>query len=132
MPEELFWLTLTILMTALFCVPYVLSRIVVRGLWGAMANPTPDAAEVPAWTDRAERAHRNAIENLVLFAPLVLASFAMGLDPAFTATAAMIYFFARAAHFVIYAAGIPVARTLLFAVGFAAQLALALRLLGVV
>jgi len=131
MPQELFWLTLTTLMTALFWMPYVLNRIAIRGLAGAMANPAPSDAPQSAWAERAQMAHRNGIENLVIFAALVLASYALEPGSAFTATAAMIYFFARAAHFVIYTAGIPVARTLAFAVGCFAQLAIALHLLGV-
>ena len=41
MSIELFWLTLTVVMTALFWIPYILDRIAVRGLMGAMANPSP-------------------------------------------------------------------------------------------
>ena len=41
MSSELFWLVLTVAMTGLFWVPYILDRIMVRGLMGAMANPSP-------------------------------------------------------------------------------------------
>ena len=41
MSRELFWLVLTVAMTGLFWVPYILDRIMVRGLVGAMANPSP-------------------------------------------------------------------------------------------
>jgi hypothetical protein len=41
MSSELFWLALTVAMTGLFWVPYILDRIMVRGLMGAMANPSP-------------------------------------------------------------------------------------------
>jgi len=130
MPQELFWLTLTALMTALFWIPYVLNRIAVRGLVGAMANPMASDAPQSPWAERAQKAHRNAIENLAIFAPLVLVSHALEAGSSFVVVAAIIYFFARAAHYVIYAAGIPVARTLAFAVGAFAQLTLALHLLG--
>jgi hypothetical protein len=33
MSTELFWLTLTVAMTGLFWVPYILDRITVRGSW---------------------------------------------------------------------------------------------------
>ena len=39
MTRELFWLTLTVILTGLLWVPYVLNRCQVRGLGGAMANP---------------------------------------------------------------------------------------------
>jgi uncharacterized MAPEG superfamily protein len=71
-------------------------------------------------------AHANAIENLLIFAILVFTLKAMGISNANTALAAMVYFFARLVHAVVYTMGIPVARTLAFAVGFFAQVVLAL------
>ena len=132
MSQEVYWLTLTALMTALFWMPYVLNRIALRGLLGTMGNPPLEGALQTPWAERARAAHRNAVENLALFAPLVLAIQVMGLGDALTATACMVYFFARAAHFVVYTAGVPVLRTLAFFGGFAAQVVLALRLLGLV
>ena len=41
MSRELFWLTLTVAMTALIWVPYILDRAMVRGLVGSLANPSP-------------------------------------------------------------------------------------------
>ena len=41
MSHELFWLVMTAAMTGLMWVPYILDRIMVRGLMGAMANPSP-------------------------------------------------------------------------------------------
>jgi uncharacterized MAPEG superfamily protein len=38
------------------------------------------------------------------------------------------YFVVRVAHYVLYAAGVPVLRTLMFVAGFGAQLALAIAL----
>lgn len=131
MTQELFWLILTAFMTALFWIPYILHRIAKRGLMGAMANPSPDAVPVDPWADRAQRAHENAIENLAVFAPLVIAVQMTGMNSGFTAGAAMFFFFARLAHYVVFTLGIPVVRTLTFAAGFLAQAALALRLLGV-
>src|SRR5262245_60420314 len=40
MTKELMWLTLTIIVTGLMWVPYILDRILVRGLMGSMANPS--------------------------------------------------------------------------------------------
>ena len=40
MTREIFWLTLTVILTGLLWVPYVLNRCKVRGLGGAMANPS--------------------------------------------------------------------------------------------
>ena len=38
MSNELFWLVLTVAMTGVMWLPYILDRIMVRGLIGAMAN----------------------------------------------------------------------------------------------
>ena len=48
MSTELLWLVLTVAMTGLFWVPYILDRIMARGLMGAMVNPSPsDKAQSP-------------------------------------------------------------------------------------
>ncbi|HPF46701.1 MAG: MAPEG family protein [Alphaproteobacteria bacterium] len=130
MTEELYWLVLTTLMTALFWLPYILNRIMVRGLMGAMGNPSPDDKPEAAWAVRAHAAHNNAVENLVIFAPLVIATQMLGVSTSLTATMCMLYFLARLAHYIIYVLGIPVARTLAFALSFVAEVVLALNLLG--
>ena len=40
---ELFWLTLTTVLTGLVWVPYILDRMAVRGLMGTLDNPSPRA-----------------------------------------------------------------------------------------
>jgi MAPEG family len=40
MTRELFWLALTVILTGLLWVPYIINRCQVRGLSGAMANPS--------------------------------------------------------------------------------------------
>ena len=43
MTAELFWLTLTAMMTSMFWLPYMIDRVNVRGVMGAFGNPGPDA-----------------------------------------------------------------------------------------
>ena len=57
MSQELFWLTLTVILTGLLWVPYVLDRIMVRGLMGAMGNPSLDDTPQSAWAQRLQKAH---------------------------------------------------------------------------
>jgi len=121
MPNELYWLTLTTALTGLLWVPYILDRIAIRGLAGAMANPKPDALPQSTWADRMMLAHANAVENLAVFATLVLIAHALGIATATTAFACALYFWARLAHAVVFTLGIPVVRTLAFALGFLAQ-----------
>lgn len=132
MRGELLWLTATVLMTSLFWVSYVLNRIVVRGLSGTLANPSVDHAPHADWGERAMKAHQNAVENLVLFVPLVLAVHLLNLGSTATVIACAIYFFARLAHFIVYTLGIPVVRTLTFALGWTVQVYLALVVLQIV
>jgi len=128
--DELYWLTLTILMSALFWMPVIFNRIREQNLWPALLNPDPDPQARNLWAVRADKAHKNAVENLVLFAPLVLALEATHASTYGTATACMIYFFTRLAHYAIYVLGIPLIRTVAFAIGFVVQAFLAATILG--
>jgi uncharacterized MAPEG superfamily protein len=67
--------------------------------------------EILGWAGRAQRAHRNMLENLVLFGLLVLVANATGKANATTALGAELFFWARIAYAAIYLAGIPWART---------------------
>ena|SRR6187455_1942565 len=130
MTKELLWLTLTIILTGVLWVPYIIDRIQVRGLMAAMDNPSRrDKAQSP-WAQRLYFAHTNAVDNLVIFAPLVLMLDALGHSSTATVWACAVYFFARLTHAIVYALGIPVVRTLAFAVGFACQAVLVLAVFG--
>ena len=129
---ELFWLTLTVILTGLLWVPYILNRCMVRGLGGAMANPAPGAKPHAAWATRLMFAHDNAIENLVIFAPLVLILAQIDYSTKWTVWACAAYFWSRVAHLVVYTLGLPVFRTLAFTVGFLAQAVLALAIFRLV
>src|ERR1039457_2458461 len=130
MSRELMWLTLTVILTGVLWIPYILDRIMVRGLMGAMANPSRNDKPQAPWAQRLYFAHTNAVENLVIFAALVLILEAQDHSTESTVIACAVYFWARLAHAIIYALGIPVLRTLAFAVGFLAQVALALAVFG--
>jgi uncharacterized MAPEG superfamily protein len=76
-----------------------------------------------------KQAHANAIENLVVFATLVLGAHIAGVNNEVTAIACAVYFWARVVHFVVLGFGIPWIRTLSFVTGFGCQLALAWQIL---
>ncbi len=130
MTRELLWLTLTVTLTGLLWIPYIIDRIVVRGVMGTMANPSRDDKPQSAWAQRLYFAHTNAVDNLVVFAPLVMILDSMGHSTQSTVIACAVYFWARLAHAVVYALGVPVLRTLAFAVGFLAQAVLVLAVFG--
>lgn len=121
MSPELRYLALVAALTALLWVPYILNEIMVRGLVDAVgypANPKPLAP----WAQRLKSAHYNAVENLVVFATLVLIASAAGIHHPAVATAAAVYFWARVVHALAYTLAVPWVRTLSFVVGFAMQL----------
>ena len=130
MSKELMWLTLTVILTGLLWVPYVIDRVMVRGLMGTMANPSRNDKPQSAWAQRLYFAHTNAVDNLVIFAPLVLILDVQGHSTQSTVIACAVYFWARLAHAIVYTLGIPVVRTLAFTAGFLAQAALALAVFG--
>ena len=130
MSQELMWLTLTVILTGLMWVPYILDRAMVRGLMGAMANPSRNDKPQSPWAQRLYFAHTNAVENLVIFATLVLILNAMQHSTQSTVIACAVYFWARLAHAIIYAMGVPVLRTLAFTVGFLAQVVLVIAIFG--
>ncbi|MBI1965990.1 MAG: MAPEG family protein [Betaproteobacteria bacterium] len=129
MTVELNYLALVTAFTALMWIPYILNMIVVRGLMDAVGypeNPKPMAS----WATRMRAAHYNAIENLVVFAALVLVAHLAGVKGEATALACVVYFWARAVHYIAYTFAIPWVRTLAFFVGFGCQITLAWKILA--
>lgn len=109
----------TALLTAVLWLPYIVNRSMVLGLKDAMGYPN-DPKPMAPWAERAKKAHYNAVENLVVFGALVLTAAATNKFGNATAASAMVYFWARVVHYLVYAAGIPYLRTLSFTVGWLA------------
>ncbi|MEL6218473.1 MAG: MAPEG family protein [Pseudomonadota bacterium] len=127
---ELYWLTVLTIATALFWVPYILGMIMCRGLVGALVTREGDDPGTFAWARRGQLAHRNAIENLAVFAPLAIGVAITGTGTETTALAAMAFFWLRLAHYIAYIAGVAVVRTLLFVGGVVCQLSLGFAILS--
>jgi uncharacterized MAPEG superfamily protein len=94
----------------------VLAVIAVAGATQQVGLPTlagnrEGLSEMMGWAGRAQRAHRNMLESLVLFAILVFAAQLAGRTNAVTAFGAAIFFWARILHAALYIAGVPWART---------------------
>ncbi|MFZ0486642.1 MAG: MAPEG family protein [Arenicellales bacterium] len=128
MTVELKYLVLVTAFTALMWIPYILNIISVRGLLGAVGYPENPEPMAP-WAERMKAAHYNAVENLVVFAALVLAAHAAGVHGGGTVLACVVYFWARVVHCFAYTFKIPWVRTLAFAVGFLCQMTFAWKLL---
>jgi uncharacterized MAPEG superfamily protein len=129
---EITYTALSAALTGVLWVPIIVNRIGEMGMWTALKNPQPDVRPEADWAYRLANAHRNAIENLAVFAPLALAVYILGLASPLTAGACAVFFASRLAHAVIYTFGVPLLRTIAFAIGFGCQVVLFLRIFGLV
>jgi uncharacterized MAPEG superfamily protein len=132
MTTELYWLTLTVLMTALMWLPYIINRMLEQGISFAMWDPQGETKTAVIWAERMTRAHKNAVENLIIFAPLVLTLQLTDLSNELTALACIMYFFSRLTHYIVFSLGIPLLRIFAFMTSVVAQFILAFTLLGII
>lgn len=128
MTNELTMLTWVVVLNAVMWMPYVVNTIMVRGIMDAVGYPEEPRA-LSGWATKMKAAHYNAVENLVVFATLVLIANAAGVSNDVTVTACQVYFWARVVHLLSYTLSIPWVRTVAFVVGWGCQVALILQLL---
>ena len=76
-----------------------------------LAGNRDNMPALTGWVGRAERAHYNMLESLVLFAALVLVAVFSNKTNEMTLLGAQIFVWARVAYAAIYLAGIPWLRT---------------------
>lgn len=117
MTSELMSLTWVVALSAIMWVPYVFNAIMVRELIDVVGYPDNPKPLAP-WAERMKKAHYNAVENLVIFAALVLMLNAVGVSNGTTVLVCNIYFWARLVHLAVYTFGIPWLRTLSFALSW--------------
>jgi len=131
MTTELMYLLLTATLTGVLWIPVVIGYVLSRGPLKPADYKIAPTSPLPDWVNRANRAHINAVENLVPFAAVVLIAHAAQVSTAVTANAAAAYFYARAAHAVIHITGFShfFARTVLFTVAWLAFMTFAVELL---
>lgn len=124
MTTELTYLIYAAALTTVLWMPYIVGQIALNGMLTPRdyANPTPRPA--PRWVERANRVHLNSVETLAPFAVGVFAAHLAGVSTEMTALWAIVFFWARVGHAVVYLLGAPYLRTLLFFAGFVATLGL--------
>ena len=128
METAYYYLALSGLLTVLLWTPYITARMFIWGIPTFLHN-YPDGfparePETPLWVERAKRAHLNMIETMPAFIAVVVAAGLAG-DNSIANTVgswAEIFFFARVLHAVVYTLGIPVLRTPIYLVSWAAIL----------
>src|SRR5712691_4809485 len=76
-----------------------------------LAGNRENMPALAGWAARAQRAHHNMLESLVLFAALVLIAVAAGKTNSMTLLGAQLFFWARLAYTFVYLAGIAWLRT---------------------
>ena len=115
MKPELIWLLWAVALTFAQMLVAVSGATLQVGL--PMLAGNRDA--VPAfggWVGRAQRAHHNMLESLVLFAALALIAVFSGKTNAATLLGAQLFFWARLVYAFVYIAGIPWLRTAVWTV----------------
>ena len=110
MTPELIYLVWSAVLTVVLMLIAVSGATLQVGL-PTLAGNREGMPDMTSWAGRAERAHSNMLENLVLFAILVLVAQAAGVRNAMTVLGAQLFFWGRVGHAVLYIAGIPWART---------------------
>lgn len=129
MNTEITYLVYVTLMTALLWIPYISNMILRNGIVEAVGyNLNPNS--MAPWARRMKSAHYNAVENLVVFATLVLIAHAMGISGRAIEVSSVVYFWARVIHVISYTLAIPWTRTLSFLIGFGSQICIGWQILA--
>lgn len=118
MPIEL---TLLIWAAALTLIQMIISALGSVSQIGltTLAGNRDNLADTTGWASRAQRAHRNMLESIAVFAILVLSANSMNISNDITVLGAQLFFWGRLAFSIIYLAGIPWLRTAAWGVSLA-------------
>jgi uncharacterized MAPEG superfamily protein len=128
MTAELMYLVWSAALTVVLAVIAVAGATLEVGL-PRLAGNRENMPEMSGWAGRAARAHSNMLENLVLFAILVLAARAANISNGMTLLGAQLFFWGRVAHAIIYLAGIAWLRTAAWTVSVIGLLLMFLQLI---
>ena len=115
MPIELKLVVWSVALAFLQCLVAVTGATLQVGL-PTLAGNRENLPPITGWAGRAERAHRNMLQSLVLFVALVLVAQAAGKLNPMTTLGAQLFFWARLAYLAVYVIGLPWIRTGVWAV----------------
>ena len=127
MTIELTMLVLSVGLLMLILLVQASAGILSNGLM-AQAGARDELPEKRVFHARVTRLRDNMMENLLMFAPVVLVAQAMGVSNDMTILGAQLFFFARLAHAIIYLAAVPLVRPLAFAAAWAGIILIACQL----
>lgn len=103
----LLWVALLTFVQMMIAVQGATSQV---GL-GTLAGNRENLPAMEGWRGRADRAYRNMLESLPLFAIFVLAGAAAGVSDDLTVIGAQLFLYARIAYALVYLIGMPWVRT---------------------
>jgi uncharacterized MAPEG superfamily protein len=116
MPLELLMLALSVALLFVLIVIQASAGVQAQGI-DVMAGHRDDMKAPSAWQARTKRCVDNHREGLMLFAPLILIAAHLGISNDLTVWGAQLFFYSRVAHAVVYMAGLPKVRPLVWAIG---------------
>jgi uncharacterized MAPEG superfamily protein len=128
MKPELMWLAWAVALTFAQMLVAVSGATLQVGL-PTLAGNREGLPPCSGWAGRAQRAHHNMLESLVLFAALVLIAVVSNKTNATTLLGAQLFFWARLVYAFVYLAGIPWLRTLVWLASVIGLLLIFLQLL---
>ena len=82
-----------------------------------IAAPRAMFDKLPAYAQRASWAHQNAFEAFMIFSAAALSAYVTGVNSPLAVGAAIAFVVARLFHSVFYITNVPLARSLMFAIG---------------
>jgi uncharacterized MAPEG superfamily protein len=127
MSLELKLLVWSVALTFAQCLVAVTGAMLQVGL-PTLADNREGLPAITGWAGRAERAHRNMLQSLVLFTALVLVAQVTNKLDATTALGAQLFFWARLAYAAVYIIGLPWIRTAVWAVSIVGLVLIFVRL----
>ena len=127
--SEIFYLILVTFFCGLLWIPYVMERFFRIGIKETCGYGEKNI-NIPQWASRAKLAHVNLIENLPLFAILIIIITFQDYNNQLTETGSIIFFYSRIFHYFIYVFGVPYFRTLFFVASWIGLLIISVPLLS--
>ena len=127
--SEIYYLILVTFFCGLLWIPYVMERFFRIGIKETCGYGEKNI-NIPQWASRAKLAHVNLIENLPLFAILIIIITFQDYNNQLTETGSIIFFYSRIFHYFIYVFGVPYFRTLFFVASWIGLLIISVPLLS--
>ena len=119
MEPELFYLLLSVGLCGLLWIPTVVERVFRIGLAETVGN-NPDDKNAPDWAIRLKSAHRNLVDNIIIFGILILILQVVEKSNNTTGFASLIFFYARLVQGISHIIGVTWVRTISFVIAWLA------------